>query len=213
MPRLVVEYAKSGRSVCSASTCGLKIVKHEIRIGSVSDNPFEEGAGEIVKWRHLCCFSDRQLKNAKDSGALEEIEGVTNLSSSDKELVLEFQKGELGGKSELIGRVGDVLNSPLAEALGTKKKQVEKGRQKSHKKDRHPQRKHKKRSRRKINRLKNGRLLLILKQQNNNNFVGILVHKHAWLCISPILILFRCCIIREKIKSVILIFENKATNN
>ncbi|CCW60003.1 unnamed protein product [Phytomonas sp. EM1] len=126
MPRLVVEYAKSGRSTCSASGCGLKIAKHEIRIGSVSNNPFDENAGEIIKWRHLCCFSDVQLKNAEQSGAIEQIEGFESLSSADKDLIVKFQKGELKGKTELIGRLGDVANSPLAEALGAGKRAARK---------------------------------------------------------------------------------------
>lgn len=120
MPQLRVEYAKSGRAKCSLTSCKKPIAKHEVRIGTVMTLPFGEEGVESVAYRHVCCFTARQLSNAK--ATLDDIEGYNDLAPADKALIDQMKKGELVGKTQLIGRVGDVANSPLAAELGATEK-------------------------------------------------------------------------------------------
>ncbi|EPY37512.1 hypothetical protein AGDE_04967 [Angomonas deanei] len=75
------------------------------------------GDVESYKWRHLCCFTDRQLTNAKQTGDIDNINGYDGLAPKDKELVEELKKGALVGKMDIKGRVGDIMNSSEAESL------------------------------------------------------------------------------------------------
>lgn len=121
MPTLRVEYAASGRSKCSSSTCNKKIEKHELRIGT--EVAFSQGGsgGEYNswKWRHLCCFTERQLKNAKESGDLDNVLGFDDLAPSDKALVDRLRNGELVGDMTVMGRIGDFEHSALVAKLSS----------------------------------------------------------------------------------------------
>lgn len=121
MPTLVVEYAKSGRSKCSLAGCGKKIDKHEVRIGTIIVLPYGDEGAESVKWRHLCCFTDRQIKNGEQSGDLDHIRGFEDLAPADKELIEKMKRGDLIGKTTIIGRVGEILNSAMAHEVKTRK--------------------------------------------------------------------------------------------
>lgn len=118
MPNLCVEYAKSARAKCTK--CKIAIQKHEIRIGTEvqlalgSDDPVVSW-----QWRHLCCFTDRQIKNAEASGAFGNINGYDELASDDKALVDDLKMGKLVDKTELIGRIG---NAESASASSKKEK-------------------------------------------------------------------------------------------
>lgn len=103
MPKLCVEYAKSGRAKCSG--CKQTILKNELRIGIEVQFP---GGDEPIlswQWRHLCCFTDRQIINAEKAGTLTEIEGYEALEAADKALVDELKKGKLLDRKDLIGKV------------------------------------------------------------------------------------------------------------
>ncbi|GET93200.1 hypothetical protein, conserved [Leishmania tarentolae] len=117
MPKLCVEYSKSGRAKCSNTSCGKKIEKHELRIGTEVIMPFSEEGVESWKWRHLCCFTERQLSNAKSSGDIDAIQGEDDLAPADKALVQKMREGKLVGDTSILGRIGDVANSAMAEEL------------------------------------------------------------------------------------------------
>ncbi|KAK7199840.1 Poly(ADP-ribose) polymerase-like protein [Novymonas esmeraldas] len=120
MPKLCVEYSKSGRAKCSNTSCGKKIEKHELRIGTEVIMPFSDDGVESWKWRHLCCFTERQLSNAKGTGDIDAIQGEEELAAADKALVQRMREGKLVGNTSIIGRVGDVAHSPLASELSGK---------------------------------------------------------------------------------------------
>lgn len=120
MAPLHVEYAKSARAKCGLTSCKKAIAKNEVRIGTAIVLPFGDDGAESIKWRHLCCFTDRQLVNAKASGDIDNIVGYDNLAPADKALVEQMKRGELISKEALIGRVGDIMNSPLAAELAGK---------------------------------------------------------------------------------------------
>lgn len=104
MPNLCVEYAKSGRAKCTG--CKTVIQKDELRIGIEVIIPL--GDKEPVsnwQWRHVCCFTERQIKNAEKAGTLETISGIENLDDKDKNIVEDMKKGNLAGKINMIGVV------------------------------------------------------------------------------------------------------------
>ncbi|KAH9581911.1 zinc finger protein [Trypanosoma melophagium] len=133
MPQLRVEYAKSGRARCSLPACGQPIARHEVRIGTaVVFPPRSSSDGNIAgahnsaeaeegttsyKWRHLCCFTQRQLQNATAAGDLDNLDGFDDLAPVDQALVNRMKRGELLEKTDVKGRVGDIANSPLAAEL------------------------------------------------------------------------------------------------
>ncbi|EPY35070.1 hypothetical protein STCU_01265 [Strigomonas culicis] len=117
MPVLRVEYAKSARAKCSLTGCGKKIDKHEVRIGTQVLLPNMDEDAESFKWRHLCCFTERQLQNAKASGDLDKMQGYTDLAAADQKLVDQMKEGKLVGDPSILGRVGDVMHSPIAAEL------------------------------------------------------------------------------------------------
>lgn len=114
MPKLCVEYSKSARAKCSLTSCGKKIQKNELRIGTEVTLPFNDDGVETWKWRHLCCFTERQLNNARGTGDIGAIEGEDTLAPADKALVQKLREGKLVGDTSIIGRVGDIANSKLA---------------------------------------------------------------------------------------------------
>ena len=104
---LRVEYAKSSRSQCSLKECSKLIMKGEVRIGTGVMMP---GRDEYTyKWRHLCCFTARQLKNCE---GVESIEGFDGLKEADQLLVHRMIKGELVGDSSVIGHGAEVSVMP-----------------------------------------------------------------------------------------------------
>lgn len=117
MPKLCVEYSKSGRAKCSLTSCGKKIEKNELRIGTEVVLPYSDDGVETWKWRHLCCFTERQLANARASNTLDDIQGEDELAPSDKALLQKMRDGLLVGDTAIIGRIGDVANSRLATEL------------------------------------------------------------------------------------------------
>ncbi|KPA80037.1 hypothetical protein ABB37_05056 [Leptomonas pyrrhocoris] len=117
MPKLCVEYSKSGRAKCSLTSCGKKIEKNELRIGTEVILPYSDDGVETWKWRHLCCFTERQLGNARGTGDIDNIQGEDDLAPADKALVQEMREGKLVGATTIIGRIGDVAHSRLASEL------------------------------------------------------------------------------------------------
>lgn len=117
MPKLCVEYSKSGRAKCSNTSCGKKIEKHELRIGTEVIMPFSEEGVESWKWRHLCCFTERQISNARSSGDIDAIQGEGDLAPADKALVQNMREGRLVGDMSIVGRIGDVAHSAATEEL------------------------------------------------------------------------------------------------
>ncbi len=97
MPPLKVEYAKSGRSVCSLKECSKAIDKGAVRIGTGNLMPGMEQLS--YKWRHLCCFTKRQLASVP---SVDSIEGYDDLVPPDQALVRRMVKGELVGNAAVM---------------------------------------------------------------------------------------------------------------
>ncbi|KAG5490004.1 hypothetical protein JKF63_00123 [Porcisia hertigi] len=108
MPKLCVEYAKSGRAKCSNTACGKLICKGELRIGTEMMMALGDKEVESWKWRHLCCFTERQLSNAKASGEIDALQGESDLAPADRKLMQEMREGKLVGDVSILGRIGDV---------------------------------------------------------------------------------------------------------
>lgn len=82
MPLLRVEHAKSSRSRCVLKECSKFILKGELRIGTAVMMP---GVDEpSFKWRHLCCFTARQAKNA---GSVDSVDGYDDLSDASQDSI------------------------------------------------------------------------------------------------------------------------------
>jgi hypothetical protein len=97
MPPLRVEYAKSARAVCSLKECGKNIEKGAVRIGTGAMMP---GVDDIrFKWRHLCCFTKRQLASAQ---SVDSIAGYEDLAPEDQVLVQRMVKGQLIGDASVM---------------------------------------------------------------------------------------------------------------
>lgn len=97
MPDLRVEYAKSGRSKCS--NCKTAVDAGELRIGTATMMP---GAEEkSYKWRHIPCFTKRQLVSCK---SVDNIEGFDDLEERHQEIVRRMIKGDFVGNKSLIGK-------------------------------------------------------------------------------------------------------------
>ena len=120
MPPLKIELAKSSRGKCALKECGKVIEKGELRVGTGNLMP---GAEEYsFKFRHLSCFTKRQL--ASVSGP-EAFEGYPDLCDADKAMVEMLARGELVGKNELIGRISpDAMASPTPTAKKAKKNET-----------------------------------------------------------------------------------------
>ncbi|KAL0516309.1 LOW QUALITY PROTEIN: Poly(ADP-ribose) polymerase and DNA-Ligase Zn-finger region [Leishmania naiffi] len=78
---------------------------------------FRDEEIESWKWRHLCCFTERQLSNAKETGDINAIQGEDDLAPADKALLQEMREGRLVGDTSILGRIGDVTHSPVADEL------------------------------------------------------------------------------------------------
>ena len=97
MPPLKVEYAKSGRSVCSLKECSKAIDKGCVRIGTGAMMP---GVDELrYKWRHLCCFTKRQLASVS---SVDGISGFEDLTPDDQMLVRKMITGALIGDASAM---------------------------------------------------------------------------------------------------------------
>jgi hypothetical protein len=117
MPPLRVEYAKSGRSRCCLKECSKMIEKGEVRVGTGIMMP---GMDEpSYKWRHICCFTARQAKNA--GGSVDSVEGLEDLTEADQTLILRMMKGELVNDHSLLGKTGTAGTPAAATAVSPKK--------------------------------------------------------------------------------------------
>jgi hypothetical protein len=68
------------------------------------------GADELrYKWRHLCCFTKRQLASVQ---SVDGIEGFEDLSAGDQELVRRMVKGQLIGDTSVMKPSTTVPVSP-----------------------------------------------------------------------------------------------------
>ncbi|KAG1367725.1 polynucleotide 3'-phosphatase ZDP [Cocos nucifera] len=81
-PKVVGEYAKSGRSSCK--NCGKAIAAGSLRVGSSSKDP---RGFDHVKWYHLDCFPARDHPLA----AAEEILGFSSLKSFDQDALRKLE--------------------------------------------------------------------------------------------------------------------------
>ena len=118
MPPLRVEYAKSGRSKCTLKECSKLLDKGQIRIGTGTLMP---GADELsYKWRHVCCFTKRQLASVP---SVDGIEGYDDLSEADQGLLRRMVRGELIGKFELVAETAPAVD-PAAAAKASPKKRA-----------------------------------------------------------------------------------------
>ena len=106
MPPLKVEYAKSGRSKCALKACQEVLEQGELRIGTGNMMPGAEDFS--YKWRHLCCFTKRQLSAVS---TVDQLEGFDDLDEGDQKLMLKLIKGQLIDKAELKGAVGRITGS------------------------------------------------------------------------------------------------------
>ena len=119
MPTLKVEYAKSSRSRCVNKDCSQFIQKGELRVGTGSTMP---GASEMsFKWRHVCCFTKRQLASV---GTVDELGGYDEMLPADQLKLQKMVRGELVGKTELRGKISIESDSPkkVAKKGGAGKK-------------------------------------------------------------------------------------------
>lgn len=118
MPKLRVDYAKSGRAKCTG--CKKIILKNELRLGIEVQFPAGDEPKISWSWRHLCCFTERQLKNAQAAGTLSEIEGYNELNESDKILMDDLKLGKLVNRLDLIGQVNNSDKSVATTKRKTK---------------------------------------------------------------------------------------------
>ncbi|XP_038987109.1 polynucleotide 3'-phosphatase ZDP isoform X2 [Phoenix dactylifera] len=81
-PKVVAEYAKSGRSSCK--NCGKAIAAGSLRVGSSSKDP---RGFDLKKWYHLDCFPTRDHPLA----AAEEILGFSSLKSFDQDALRKLE--------------------------------------------------------------------------------------------------------------------------
>ena len=111
MPPLKVEYAKSSRSKCQNKQCAQIIEKGEVRIGTGGLMP---GAEEYsFKFRHLCCFTKRQLVALK---TIDQLEGFDDLEEVDQELMKRLIKGDLVDDFTLRGNTGECADGATPAA-------------------------------------------------------------------------------------------------
>lgn len=97
MPPLRVEYAKSSRSTCALKECSKPIEKNALRIGTGAMMP---GADEVrYKWRHVCCFTKRQLAGA---GSVDNIEGYDLIAEADQAIIRDMVAGRLVGDARYM---------------------------------------------------------------------------------------------------------------
>ena len=109
MPPLRVEYAKSGRATCSLKECGKPIEKGCVRIGTGAMMP---GVDDVrFKWRHLCCFTLRQLASVS---SVDSIEGYEDLAPDDQHLVRRMVKKELIGDASTMKPSASAAMAPSA---------------------------------------------------------------------------------------------------
>lgn len=98
--KYTIEYAKTGRSKCADAKCKQVIEKETIRVGKVTENPFNEGAESMTKYYHYeCVFSalKRARANTKRIESTDDLDGFGDLKSDDQEKVknvLEASKKE-----------------------------------------------------------------------------------------------------------------------
>ena len=113
MPALKVEYAKTGRSKCTSPECKKFIAQGELRMGTGTMMP---GATELsYSWRHIPCFSKRQVANCGSS--VDNVEGFDDLLPEHQTLMHKMLKGEFAGNLSLIGKI---VNKKMADEAAAK---------------------------------------------------------------------------------------------
>lgn len=130
MPALKVEYAKSGRAKCS--NCKGFIAHGELRIGTGTMMP---GMEELsYKWRHICCFTSRQIKNA---GSVDTVEGFDDLLEEHQKVLAKMLKGEYAGNQSWQGKflhpeiaASDAAKAAAKKESGKRRKRKEKEKKK-----------------------------------------------------------------------------------
>eukprot|EP00759_Apiculatamorpha_spiralis_P017623 PhF_6_TR23781/c0_g1_i2/m.33270 len=115
MVQLRVEYAKSARSKCSFKQCSSPIDKGQVRIGTAKMMPGADTPS--YSWRHIGCFTSRQLKNTP---SVDSIEGFDDLKPEDQAIVLKMVKGEFVGKGKDALGVSAPPPPPPAKKKGKK---------------------------------------------------------------------------------------------
>eukprot|EP00668_Euglena_longa_P001256 GGOE01001486.1.p1 GENE.GGOE01001486.1~~GGOE01001486.1.p1 ORF type:complete len:899 (-),score=261.13 GGOE01001486.1:257-2914(-) len=95
-PKAEVEYAKSGRSRCTHKPCSEMIEKGELRVGTPVTMPGADTPS--FKWRHICCFTARQIDNAR---SIDNIHGLDEMRPADRLLVKRMMGKELVGDLSL----------------------------------------------------------------------------------------------------------------
>lgn len=99
------------------------IEKGEVRVGTGIMMP---GMDEpSYKWRHICCFTARQAKNA--GGSVDSVEGLEDLSETDQKLILRMMKGELVNDHSLLGKTGTAGTAAAAVVASPKAKKAPAG--------------------------------------------------------------------------------------
>jgi hypothetical protein len=113
MPPLKVEYAKTARARCQLKECGDFLAKGELRIGTGNLMP---GATELsYKFRHVPCFTKRQLANAP---SVDHIEGYDDLMEEHQAVIRNMLKGAYAGD---MSKRGVFVNPKMAEDASAKK--------------------------------------------------------------------------------------------
>ncbi|KAG6489957.1 hypothetical protein ZIOFF_051239 [Zingiber officinale] len=114
-PKVVAEYAKSGRSTCKG--CSKAISVGALRLGSSSKDP---RGFDLVKWFHVDCFPDA----SRSLPAADEIVGFSSLKDQDKDALRELEaSAALDHNSEEVHKRG-VESSAKKEAKSSKKQKV-----------------------------------------------------------------------------------------
>eukprot|EP01063_Lacrimia_lanifica_P006565 TRINITY_DN1404_c0_g1_i1.p1 TRINITY_DN1404_c0_g1~~TRINITY_DN1404_c0_g1_i1.p1 ORF type:complete len:264 (+),score=116.58 TRINITY_DN1404_c0_g1_i1:64-855(+) len=121
MPPYKLEYAKSGRAKCQGPQCKETIAKGELRVGTGMMLP---GMEEYTfKWRHVCCFTKRQLKAATST---DQFEGYDELAEKDQQMIKDMLEGKYVDDRSIIGKTGKASEeapaSPKKKAAAKKKR-------------------------------------------------------------------------------------------
>eukprot|EP01132_Coremiostelium_polycephalum_P010068 gene10068-12343_t len=90
-----IEYAKTGRSSCKASTCKKSIDKEALRIGKVYLSDRFTDDGQTTDWFHIKCFFEAQSRARKTTKKVEstdDLEGLDELGPNDQKLVENYIK-------------------------------------------------------------------------------------------------------------------------
>ena len=119
MPPLRIEYAKSARALCANKQCAKNIDQGELRVGTAKMMQLAGNDATSFSYRHLCCFTKRQLVSLT---SIDQLEGFDDLDAADQPHAEDLVKGTLEGRLELRGKLGRV--GAAAPPSPTKKKKA-----------------------------------------------------------------------------------------